>query len=77
MRTGADVHADSVGLTQIERQWPVTSFYSFACTAVPGRAFTAAFWFQLLLHCCKEEVMSVLNTVVKLLHWGLCVCVCV
>lgn len=42
MRSWADVHAVSVGLTQIERQWPVTSFYSFARTVVPALAFTAA-----------------------------------
>lgn len=69
------VHADSVGLTQgkIERQWPVTSLYSFACTAVPGLAFTAACWIQLLLYCRGGEVMNILNTAEKLL---LNVCVC-
>lgn len=45
MRSGAGVHAHSVGLTQIERQWLVTSFYSFACTAVPG----------LGTHCCLMD----------------------
>lgn len=75
MRNGSDVHADSVGLTQgkIERQWPVTSLYSFACTAVPGLAFTAACWIQLLLYCRGGEVMNILNTAEKLL---LNVCVC-
>lgn len=69
MRSGADVNADSVGLTQgkIERQWPVTSLYSFACTAVPALAFAAACWIKLLLlHCCGGEVMNILNTADKL-----------
>lgn len=47
------MNADSAGLTRgkIEQRWPVTTLHSLACTAVPGLAFTAACWIQLLLHC--------------------------
>lgn len=53
MRRGVDVDADSVGLTQgkIERQRPVMTLYSLACTAVPGLASTPACWIQHLLRC--------------------------
>lgn len=66
----ADVHAVSVGLTQIERRWPVTSSYSFACTAVPALASTAA------------SSAAVGNTAAKLLlnvsvyRIYICVCLC-